>query len=135
MGPKWHPVVVQLFTTLFWESLFHQICPGSSSYDCEVAAIFMTLNFVFQSNLSYNSENIRPSTQYYHPENCIPSRPWYTLSNYLNLKFAVTICRLRCDHESLPFNSAKFIPDKPKIKFFRHLISQTPNVPENSTHW
>ena len=36
-----------------WCSKLYQICSGSSSYDCEVAAIFMALNFVFQSNLSH----------------------------------------------------------------------------------
>jgi len=53
MGPKWHPVVVQLFTTQRVSKL-HQKFPSSSSYDSKAAAILMALNFEFQSNLPHN---------------------------------------------------------------------------------
>lgn len=221
-----------------------QICPGSSSYDCEVAAIFMALNFVSQSNPSSSPhnqiliasdslsalhaiiespyshnisptiintrfllqhllhsknistsfmwipshkgiegnervdsaakaacssqsaakysfisanfllgiareeneekwqrhylENISLSSQYFHLENSIPTHPWYILSNYVNRKFTVSICRLRFNHNRLPYNLAKFLPNiSPDCPFhpqdkiaadLNHILFQCPHL-------
>jgi len=80
---------------------------------------FISQNFMLsilkEENLetwnNHFSQNIRHSSFYYLLQNNLPSRPWFTLNNYSDRKFIVTICRLRFEHNRLPYYLAKFLPD------------------------